>query len=249
MAEFAIPDSQPDLSSLLEALRASEERGVAGLLALELMHEIRNPLEALSNLIFLTNLESDNPDKVRQYMRLAEEQIRTVAEITGYTLGFVRASEDPQSVELVPIAEAALRVHQRAIEKKNLRLVKDLNPVIAPAISRGEMLQVLSNLVANAVDALPENGTLHVRVRRTGDEVRVTVADNGPGIPAENCQKIFRPFFTTKIGRGTGLGLALSKKIVDRYRGRIRVRSSTRGGKSGTVFRISVPISSARGCV
>jgi signal transduction histidine kinase len=118
MAEFAIPDSQPDLSSLLEVLRASEERGVAGLLALELMHEIRNPLEALSNLIFLTNLESDNPDKVRQYMRLAEEQIRTVAEITGYTLGFVRASEDPQSVELVPIAEAALRVHQRAIEKK-----------------------------------------------------------------------------------------------------------------------------------
>jgi signal transduction histidine kinase len=82
------------------------------------MHEIRNPLEALSNLIFLTNLESDNPDKVRQYMRLAEEQIRTVAEITGYTLGFVRASEDPQSVELVPIAEAALRVHQRAIERK-----------------------------------------------------------------------------------------------------------------------------------
>jgi signal transduction histidine kinase len=118
MAEFAIPDSQPDLSSLLEVLRASEERGVAGLLALELMHEIRNPLEALSNLIFLTNLESDHPDKVRQYMRLAEEQIRTVAEITGYTLGFVRASEDPQSVELVPIAEAALRVHQRAIEKK-----------------------------------------------------------------------------------------------------------------------------------
>jgi signal transduction histidine kinase len=118
MAEFAIPDSQPDLSSLLEVLRASEERGVAGLLALELMHEIRNPLEALSNLIFLTNLESDNPDKVRQYMRLAEEQIRTVAEITGYTLGFVRASEDPQSVELVPIAEAALRVHQRAIERK-----------------------------------------------------------------------------------------------------------------------------------
>jgi signal transduction histidine kinase len=248
MAELATSNSPPDLSSLLEALRVSEERGVAGLLALEIMHEIRNPLEALSNLIFLTNLESDNPDKIHQYMRLADEQIRTVAEITKHTLGFVRAAESQHAVELVPIAEAALRVHQRAIEQKNLRLIKDLNPVIAPAISRGEMLQVLSNLVANAVD-VPENGTLHVRVRRSGDEVCVTVADNGPGIPAENYQKIFRPFFTTKSGRGTGLGLALSKKIVDRYRGRIRVRSSTLGGKSGTVFRIAVPTSPACGSV
>lgn len=242
MVGRAISDSQPDLPSVLEALRVSEQRGVAGLLALEIMHEIRNPLEALSNLIYLTSMEPDDSDSVLRNMRLAQEQIGTLVGIAAHTLGFVRADENRQGVEIASIAEAALRIHQRQINKKNLCLIKDLQPVTAKAIARGELLQVLSNLIVNAIDALPEGGTLHVRVRKLNAKIRLTVADNGHGIPIENYEKIFEPFFTTKGGRGTGLGLFLSKRIIDRHRGSIRLRSSVVPGKQGTIFRISIPI-------
>ncbi len=110
-------------------------------------------------------------------------------------------------------------------------------------VNAGDLLQVISNLVANAVDALPENGTLQVRVKRCTEEVRITVADNGHGIPDPIRARIFDPFFTTKRERGTGLGLAISKAIVEKHHGRIRTRTSTRAPKSGTIFRISLPSS------
>lgn len=100
---------------------------------------------------------------------------------------------------------------------------------------------MISNLVVNAIDALPNSGILYLRVRKAQGKVRFSIADNGPGIPAEISQEIFRPFFTTKLEGGTGLGLALSKKIIERYNGAIRMRSSVRPGKSGTVFHISLP--------
>jgi signal transduction histidine kinase len=241
MAENA---NQFDISTLLDALRLSEERSIAGLLALEVMHEVRNPLEALTNLLFLTKEEADNPDHVREYMRLADEQMLAVTEITRRTLGYARSASRYQSVELVSVTESALRIHQRTIDKKGLRLIKDLRNETAASISQGEILQVISNLIVNAVEALPQSGTLYIRVRKNHDDIRITVADNGTGIPVEHYTDIFQPFFTTKTERGTGLGLALSKRIIDRHQGRISLRSSTASGKSGTVFRVSLPIQS-----
>ena len=108
----------------------------------------------------------------------------------------------------------------------------------------GEVLQVLSNIVKNALDALPDGGTLRLRLRRHRGEVEFVIADNGEGIPKEHPDGIFQPFFTTKGESGTGLGLSLSKAIVERYSGKMRIRSSVRPGKSGTAFKIRLPVKS-----
>jgi signal transduction histidine kinase len=123
-----------------------------------------------------------------------------------------------------------------------VRLVKDLPPELVVGAQTGAMLQVISNVIVNALDALPYEGTLHLRLRKLHGQVELLIADNGHGIPKENSEKIFEPFFTTKGERGTGLGLALSKDIVEGHRGKIRLRSSVRPGKSGTTFKISLPV-------
>ncbi|RZU42607.1 sensor histidine kinase [Edaphobacter modestus] len=241
MGQSANSEIQPDLSVLFETLRLSEERALAGQLALEVMHEIRNPLEALSNLAYLTMLEADDPGKVREYMRLAEEQMFLVTRVASQTLGFARPTDKHQPVKLVSVAEAALRIHQRAMQTKRVRLITDLDAEATAPLHRGEILQVISNLIVNAVDALQTEGILYLRVKKSGKEVQLIISDNGHGIPREHSEKIFTPFFTTKQGRGSGLGLALSKRIIDRHRGTIRMRSSVLPGKSGTTFRISLP--------
>ena len=240
-AELPIAELEKRLAASVEALRLSEERAVSGRLALEVMHEIKNPLEALGHLTFLACAEADESEQVRKYMTLAEEQIATLRQIAGQTLGYARSAAAPRSVELVELAEAALRIHRRAIETKKIRLTKDFPKGVAAPVYMGEMLQVFSNLIVNALDAMPFEGALCLRLRRRGGEARFLVADNGHGIGAEHGRRIFQPFFTTKEERGNGLGLALSKKIVERHNGRIAMRSSVRPGKSGTMFRISLP--------
>jgi signal transduction histidine kinase len=234
-------DLQPDLTSAIEALRVAEERALEGQLAFEIMHEIKNPIEALGHLTYLAFIEADKPDRVREFMDLAEEQMVTIRGIVKQTLGFAKGSDTPEPIELVTVAEAALRIHQRTIREKKVRLIKDLPESAVAPVHKGEILQVISNLIVNAIDALPDDGTICLRLRKRGDEVQLTIADNGHGIPREHCDKIFKPFFTTKEDRGTGLGLALSKRIIDRHCGRICMRSSVRPGRSGTAFRISLP--------
>jgi len=229
------------LRAAAEAVRRSEERATAGQLALELMHEIRNPLEALGHLTYLTHADADDSTKVRHYMSLAEEQMATLRQVAGQTLGFARPSQSPKPFHLHLLAHASLRLHQRTINAKKIHLVKDLPDDVIAEIHTGEMLQVLSNVILNALDALPAEGTLHLRMRKTPAEVHLLIADNGHGIGEDHIKRVFEPFFTTKEERGNGLGLVLSKKIVERHRGKIRLRSSVRSGKSGTIFKISLP--------
>jgi signal transduction histidine kinase len=218
-----------------------QERIAAGQLALEVMHEIRNPLEALGHLVYLTGQQAGDPEKVLKYTRMAEEQMATLNRIVSQTLGFARTAAVSKPSDLVELAEAALRIHQRTIDAKKIHLVKDLPAGIVAEIRKGEILQVVSNLIVNALDALPADGTLTLRLRKRTNMIQMLIADNGHGIPAEHAAAIFEPFFTTKAERGTGLGLALSKKIIERHGGRIWVRSSVQPGKSGTTFRISLP--------
>ncbi len=236
-----VSELQAKLAIATERLQKSEERATAGQLALEVMHEIRNPLEALGHLAYLALEEAEDPARVRDYLHRAEEQIATLNQIARQTLGFARTSHVPQPSDLVNVAEAALRIHQRTIEVKRVRLVKELPEKLVAEVYPGELLQVVSNVIVNALDALPPTGTLRLRLRRRHGEIQFVIADNGHGIPKEQTSEIFQPFFTTKENRGTGLGLAVSKNIVHRHRGRISVRSSVRPGKSGTIFRISIP--------
>jgi signal transduction histidine kinase len=241
MAEPTTSELAAQLEVASQALRLADERATAGQLALELMHEIKNPLEALGHLNYLTLHEAEDPEQVRKYMTLAQEQMLMLTEIVSQTLGFTRSAQGPRSIDLLALAEAALRIHQRKIDAKKLHLVKDLPKGVMATIHPGEILQVISNLVANAVDALPGDGTLCLRLRRRDGHVHLVIADNGQGIPTEHRSKIFEPFFTTKNETGNGLGLALSKKIMERHKGRISMRSSVRPGKSGTTFRLSLP--------
>jgi signal transduction histidine kinase len=239
--ESTISELRAQYDKAVESLQKAEIRATAGQLGLEVMHEIRNPLEALGHLVYLAHEQAEEPGEVRKYMKLAEEQVATLAHISHQTLAFARSSAAIKPVNLVALAEAALRIHQRTIEAKKIRLVRELPVELVADIHTTEILQVVSNVIHNALDALPAEGILRLRLRKRPGELEFVIADNGHGIPKESLAEVFEPFFTTKEEGGTGLGLALSKNIVDLHRGKIRVRSSVRPGKSGTIFKISLP--------
>jgi signal transduction histidine kinase len=230
-----------------DVLRRNQELIVVGQFAAMVMHEINGPLEAVHNLNYLIQQEADNPSKVRMFTGMLEEQLNTLTKLSRQTLSFYRSPETRESTPISTLAEAALRVYQRKISAKRITIRKRLKADVTAEVHAGDMLQVFSNLISNAIDALPENGTLAVSVRRAAHEAHVTVADNGPGIPAPILPKIFDPFFTTKKERGTGLGLSISKSIVEKHHGRIRSRTTTRPSRNGTAFRISIPLSAKAG--
>jgi signal transduction histidine kinase len=244
-AREALQVSERQLAFCLESLRKTEAQALAGRLALEVMHEVKNPLEALGHLTYLALQEADDAAKVRGYLLQAEEQMQIVSQIAKQTLSFSQQVEKPRAIGFVALAEAAIRIHQRAMAEKRIHLVRDLPEDIVAEVFTGEMLQVFSNLIVNALDALPADGTLHLRIRKRQNEVHFTIADNGHGIAKSHADAIFQPFFTTKADRGTGLGLALSKRIIAHHNGRICVRSSVMPGRSGTTFRISLPLRTA----
>jgi signal transduction histidine kinase len=153
--------------------------------------------------------------------------------IARQTLSFYRTAAEKAPVAAASLAEAALRIHRKRIAAKGIRLNVRLPSEVTVDVHPGEMLQVISN----AVDALPVEGSLYVRGHRSCRGVHILVADAGAGIPESIADKIFDPFFTTKQDKGTGLGLAISKAIVEKHQGRIRTHS-------GTAFRISLPLSS-----
>ena len=241
MTPPAIDELQERLRATVEALRLAEERAAAGLLALELMHEIRNPLEALGHLVYLTSQEAEDIEKVRKYAQLSEEQVALLADIVSRTLGLARSAPGLKRMDMMGLAEAALRIHQRKIIEKNVHLVKDLPHGAYAQVFTSEMLQVISNLVVNALDAMPQSGKLYLRLRKRAGSIHIVIADNGHGIPQEHVKNIFDPFFTTKGEGGTGLGLSLSWNIIHRHKGTMRVRSSVRPGRSGTTFCIRIP--------
>lgn len=242
MEDPIVAELQAKLEVVTEALRLSEERSVSGHLALELMHEIRNPLEALGHFNYLTCEDADDPAKVRSWADMAEEQMRTLNRIASQTLSFARSSTTARSIDLVLVAEAAIRIHQRKMDTRKIHLVRNLPRELSATAHAGELLQVVSNLLVNALDALSPDGIITVRLSKRFGKARLIVADNGCGIAESLKDKVFEPYFTTKEELGTGLGLALTKTIMARHGGTIRMRSRTGAGKTGTVFQISLPI-------
>jgi signal transduction histidine kinase len=228
------------LEAAIEALRKCEGKSMAGQLALEVMHEIRNPLEALGNFVYLA-LRSSDLETTREYMREATEQITTLYQIAGQSLTLAR-NKQTATVNLAELTEAALRVHHRRVTIKSIRVIRDVADTTIVKVATGEILQVISNLIGNALDALPDRGIISLRIRKRSNQISLVVADSGHGISADNLERLFERFFTTKNDRGNGLGLALSKKIIERHGGTIRARSSIRPGRSGTTFRILLPV-------
>jgi len=233
-----------------EAMLRAEKLAAVGRLAATIAHEINNPLEAVTNTLFLARTHAEVTPALRELLLLAEQQVARVASITRQTLGFFRGATERITTSIAAILDDALALYQDKINAKNIRLVKQVR-FNGPIHARpGELRQAFSNLVANAIDAVPDGGDLVLRVSRGRDwrsampGVTVTVADSGFGIDPQHRKRIFEPFFTTKCDAGTGLGLWLTREIVLRHSGRIRVRTSSRHGQSGTTISIFLPTAS-----
>jgi PAS domain S-box-containing protein len=230
------------------ALRTSERLATTGRLAASIAHEINNPMAAVTNLIYLIQNAPGVDETARQYAQLAQDELSRMAHITRQMLGFYRESARSVAVQITELLDSVLELYTRRVRDSGAVIEKLYEPVPPIDVYPGEMRQVFSNLLLNALDAVGENGRVRVHVyasvdwrdpRRAG--VRIVVADNGPGIRPEHCQRVFEPFFTTKGQKGTGLGLWVSQGIVEKHHGSIRVHSGRQPGRSGTCFSIFLP--------
>ncbi len=249
MAEFL--EDAPTLEQQTERLRACETQlqkhhqlAVAGTLVSATMHEINNRLAALMNFVFLADATLDTPNDAKHYLHSASEELRRIGEITSRSLSFVRNDLEAKDIDLIELAKAALLLHRERIALKQIHVETKLGKSATARGKRGEVLQVLVNLLLNAIDALPQSGSLHLRVTSRQGEAVITIADNGNGIPEAIRPSMFQSFKSSKE-QGSGLGLWVLKQIVENHRGRIRFRSRTLAEKSGTVFRIALPMEPA----
>ncbi|HLK31643.1 MAG TPA: GAF domain-containing protein [Terriglobales bacterium] len=220
------------------ALIKTERLATAGRLAATIAHEINNPLEAVTNLIYLARTAP--PEEAGRYLRMVEEELSRIAHITKMTLGFYRDSGAPGAVNMGELVREVLALYEVKLRAKNIRVQFEEGEPQSILGSKGELRQVLANLVANALDVLPNGGALRLSIRTDLGMVQLQVADNGSGISSENLNRIFEPFFTTKAELGTGLGLWVSRQIVEKHGGTIAVESSP----AGTCFTISLPAAS-----
>lgn len=230
-----------------EALRKSEKLAAVGQLASSIAHEINNPLESITNLLYLVR-HADNLEDVRAYAELAQEELARVTEITIQTLRFHRQRNRPAEVDLADLLRTVISLYTGRLLVRGIVAEMQFLPVPPVLCLEGEIRQVVNNLIRNALDAMNGgSGRLIIRLhpqcdRRTmRDGVRVTVADTGEGIRPDIAAHLFEPFQTTKELTGTGLGLWVSKEIVERHGGYIRARSRC-GAGHGTVFSIWLPL-------
>ena len=233
-----------------EALRKTEKLAATGRLAASIAHEINNPLEAITNLLYLLSNHSGLEEPALGYVQMAEDEVKRIAEITQQTLRFYRQSTQAARASLEELLDSVLSLHQVRLGNKGIRVEREYEPGIDLYCFAGELRQVFANLIANAIDAMPEGGHLMVRAWRSRcwqhtdiGGIRFVVADTGVGMTAAVRRRVFEAFFTTKEVTGTGLGLWVSYEIIEKSRGRIRVKSrvSRDGVAGGTVFMLFVP--------
>jgi len=228
-----------------QALLRSEKLASVGRMAASIAHEINNPLAAVCNVIYLIKMNKELPESVREDLEVAEEELQRIEYITRQSLGFYRESNGSALTSLYDVLDSTVELLKSQTRAKGAAIVKQWRGEVKINAVAGELRQVFANLVTNALDAVDRDGRITLRVSvcsSQGGRIRITVADNGEGISASALPHIFEPFFTTKGTFGTGLGLWVSKQIIDKHSGSIRVRSSRSGARRGTVFSVFLPI-------
>jgi PAS domain S-box-containing protein len=234
-----------------EALRRTEKLAATGRLAASIAHEINNPLEAVTNLLYLIELGTQQAAETHGYVVTAQKELDRVAQISKKTLAFYRESTEVAEVDVGGLVKEVDDIYSERMRRKGIHLRLETDCHRRPQGLAGELRQVISNLVTNAIDASSSGSEIRVRVHdaRGGPDssiagVRVTVGDHGHGIPASLLDDLFKPFITTKGQRGTGLGLWLSRSIVERHGGTMSVHTST-GPHHGTTFSVFLPLQMA----
>ena len=230
-----------------EALMQSEKLAVVGRLASSIAHEINNPLESVTNLLYLAR-HTDEIKDAHEFLDVAARELRRVGAITSQTLRFHKQASSPQEVTAAALFESILLIYHGRTLNTQVQILQRHRATQPVRCFEGEIRQVLSNLVSNALDAMSAGGgTLTLRSRiatqwSTGRRgLLLTIADNGVGMSAKVLGQLFQPFFTTKGITGTGLGLWVSKEIIDRHQGTLRVRSQAGAACHGTVFTLFLP--------
>jgi PAS domain S-box-containing protein len=231
-----------------ERLMQSERLAAVGRLAASISHEINNPLEAITNLLYLVRCDTTLSAESIDYLRMAEEELSRVTEIVAQTLRFQRGSVAP--VQCLPenLIGSVIALHQGRLHNSNIKIVRQHRRSRSFRCPEGDLRQVLNNLIGNAIDAMrATGGSITIRTapathRETGREgLRITIADTGHGMSAATASQIFEPFYTTKGDQGSGLGLWISSSIARRHGGKLSVRSSREGNRRGTTFSLFLP--------
>lgn len=231
-----------------EVLRRTEKLAATGRLAASIAHEINNPLEAVTNCLYLIAQTGLDPVG-RRYVEMAQQELERVIHITTQTLRFYRQNSRPVKTDIHELLETVLTLWEGKVRSFGITVERRCNPIPRIVAYDGEVRQVLANLVSNAVDAMQSGGgrlILHtasaVDWRSGAPGVAISIADTGYGMDSETLDRIFEPFFSTKGHTGTGLGLWVSREIVEKHHGTLYVRSRAQQQKSGTVFRLFLPL-------
>jgi PAS domain S-box-containing protein len=222
------------------ALRKAEQLAVAGRFAATVAHEINNPLEAVTNLIYLASRDAAATPSVLKYLDLADQELERVAHMTKQTLGFYREPVAPMKFSIGELLDELLTLFGGRFKAKDITVERSYDSTISLTAVRGEIRQIFANILVNAIDAAPHNGHLEIRVANLDTDAVVQFADDGPGIAESDIEKIFEPFFTTKKDVGTGLGLWVAKDLAEKHGGTVQVVKS--GSAHGACFEVRLPM-------
>jgi len=245
--QYQIRDQIQQYARAQAALLRSEKLAVTGRLAASIAHEINNPLEAVTNLLYLMHSEP-LPQQMKALLTDAEQELARVTEITKQTLRFYREPSQPIATDVGSVMDSVLKLYGSRIRSAGVSVQREITSNTATVLSSpGELRQVMANLIGNAIDAMRKGGCLRIRIsdhRRlqpSHELVRLTIADTGTGIPPEILPTIFEPFVTTKGETGNGLGLWVTAEIIKKNGWSIGVRSSRSARQRGTAFSIVIP--------
>jgi PAS domain S-box-containing protein len=227
-----------------QVLIQSEKLAATGRMAATIAHEINNPLESVMNLVFLARI-CGSINEARGYLLTAEKELERVAHIVRQTLGYYRETAAPVQVDLRGLIEDVLTVYQTKLNGYKIAVdcrFDNHRPIV---VNKGELVQVLSNVIANSIDAMAQGGVLQVQIGETTnlqkEGVQIAIRDSGTGIQQKHLSKIFDAFFTTKGNLGTGIGLWVAKQLIEKQHGQIAITSCTDPENSGTTLNIFLP--------
>jgi signal transduction histidine kinase len=227
-------------NSLLQA----EKIAATGRMAATIAHEINNPLEGVVNLLYLAKLKAVDREQM-EYLSAAESEVGRVSHIAKQTLGYYRENAAPADASLAGLAADALRIYEPKLRAANIKLQTHFESHREITMRKGEIMQVISNLLANSIYAMSQGGRLTVSVQdvaRPRDGVALIVEDTGVGIPEDNLSRVFDAFFSTRTTIGTGIGLFVAKQFVEGHGGSIALESSTDPERHGTKMTIYLPV-------
>ena len=234
-----------------KALIQNEKLAAVGRLSASIAHEINNPLGAVMNLLYLARLANTSIE-VQGFLDRADSELRRISAITSQTLSFSKQPSNPKSVSAADLIDGVLNIYQSRLITGRVRVEQQIGAEHTITCFEGEIRQVLSNLVSNAIESMHNSGgrlllrSRHAKNWSNGRKgLSITVADTGTGIHPEVRKRIFEPFFTTKGQGGTGLGLSVSLDLVVHHGGSLRVRSRQAPNRSGTVFTLFLPSDAA----